>query len=1817
MQSSLHPEDSSTNFYRVLKIRQVKYSVYVSSKTDERDQTLLEAELHMRYKYKKGLFYQANRELWAFGLNEEEVPVPLEKFNLKCKETNIFLPSMIFSSNSNESRNNNIADTHNRDLANAAGDPGHGSNNGKDRTETNPITRDTKYSNILYTILLNSIKKKILINLSMKNYVTPFGNASVINSLTLLSLNNKFSEFIFVDPQICSNGNVLISIATKSSNLVNLSKYLSSLTQFSTSIRNSRNYINNSNFALYLAPSGIKAYFANHTLVDSSTPTPSNYQNLLIMLHLLIGIVFNKKLNEIRWVKLIPDLRHLNGLTPQIAKFLKPVQNQKFVIWPLDLCYIQKGETYPETNYPSTEGMAKGGRQHTNMKMPELGDPLELIDDFIAISKIASRLGSTSENQSNQNNANINSNNPILAHSNKFYHYTGSSNNSAGFMSVGAGQESKLERQKSSSHSATPIPHQSFPVADANSTSPANTTEAPKAEKSDTPATPVKEDTAEDVKDTPGTDKNWNELDEELFGENNEVTDADFDFFDDAPNANEAKNDNTTEQQQQQQQKQQEHQQKQQEQQQEQQEQQEQQPQSESEVLKADTDDNKVEQSLVPQVEPTKSDHKEEIAETDVEMTTETENREEAETQSQYLKPAFDIPKDEMCLPPSPYLYNDPGAPLPVTNSPKIANQSVFSPLKFNPVIRDVVDNKYDKGGKFYVPEKAGGKGEEKIGGNKDNLNKRLHSPLVKVEGDYSITVPSSDEDLTSDSESESQRDDDDEEEEDEDESDSEDELGDVSNTQLRTMSNGSQQQPDREGITELQAQVTKIKQALNPNDRFEYRNEEITPTSRVGTPENFGPNMNTFNNLSSFDNVSTQFEPSINFQNINTPELPAARSFTRYSDSKVQPVSASGTPGESLSSSNINMQSPKPSVEAVKAPLDRSNSDAGLGGNRGKKNANVRYHDSSNWIPFLTKSIPLYTIPERFFHNNPSMPEKDLKDALPFLSNLLVFDGFLIDTYITKNLKLKEEPFKSLSEYISLSPLISSKNNEDDSDEESDFDDFENYFESIQLSDKDMQSSSVHVDNDEESKNIITALQSLFSSMKKIQLSEYVGVQEYDNRDDLISSLISSDHNDFDNPIINENDYLGDSVNENYMKELKQAFFKIDSPVCKVKRMNQELSINSVALKLWKILSLSPLYEQRNFKVLFIVNNSSANRPNNLLDISKDFLLSIIRNYESCGLGSISLLDEQDLRPYFDQFAALRKENLMSNYDITDIEKTLNSIKSGIMDIDYDGASLENYYAILTTKLQIFGNLVALSRKIKQVERRNAYKPEKILILFQNQFVDLMSIVKYTIAFKNFYNLVSRVGTSMLPFYQIIPTKVYLNNDFYNVPSAKILTKLSLTLYNCYSDNNDELFSNLAKSLPKKINFQLTKSPIAKELLSEDLFIHLAYERSVDKNWCVACWTDQWGRSKKVKSWYSYPTISNLSKMNNGKIGNKDNTRKTFEQVTNEMWAITLDLVKRHTGKSYLVLTRLNGVILDDELAHWKRLSLGSNLVIILLTVNSNPRLVLNDMNAPFPFNRLFLNQTKRDDIQVVKVSDFKKTPFSSKFARHDSVNSNDSKINTTNVDILKDYGNYKLSPGGGSYSTPFFPDSPEFYSNQFSTPGKTPGNEIPMSDFFNRNEIIDVSLNDLDGRELSNSDMKIVNSEKEFYGIILKNSIPLSNSINKITFKTGYLTKPLRNAKDEKLLTFEVNLLSYPSYFNSNMLLKDLLCQFRNLAAVNHLIGNYSDDVTNNGYGLTNQSSSGDNLNSLNYNNDSIVPWHILAVKKVLNVLSHIKVE
>lgn len=309
--------------------------------------------------------------------------------------------------------------------------------------------------------------------------------------------------------------------------------------------------------------------------------------------------------------------------------------------------------------------------------------------------------------------------------------------------------------------------------------------------------------------------------------------------------------------------------------------------------------------------------------------------------------------------------------------------------------------------------------------------------------------------------------------------------------------------------------------------------------------------------------------------------------------------------------------------------------------------------------------------------------------------------------------------------------------------------------------------------------------------------------------------------------------------------------------------------------------------------------------------------------------------------------------------------------------------------------------------------------------------------------------------------------------HDFIKNPLTSIdeYYNLCVSIYNILWPK-DIKFTAIAHKLPSKISFETLQNNDGLSAITYDSYIHIAYSRSIDKKWVFCALSDSDGKTNSVKSWY---------------VGN---SKQKFDDACTQLWTMALQLAYKKYGKICLILTRLNGILPDDELVNWRRLS-SRSVHLAVVCVDEDTKNSFYDGDRMYPsFKPLVRN--------------------------------------------------------------------PKLF------------------------EMIDYS--NLDNYE-------IVNIDDDIHGVIFQNPFPLSNSQHRCAIKSGALVR--FNVTGDKTIwdKLEVNLLNCP-HSDSTKLLEIVLEEFRNLAALSIWFG-VSDGRT------------------------SHIPWHILAVKKLMNTLVHIEVD
>ncbi|SCU88767.1 LAFA_0E14466g1_1 [Lachancea sp. 'fantastica'] len=594
-------EELLTSLYRLEKVEQINYVQYIPSKADA--QWSIQAELALRKQDSKVLTSLFSRELWCFSINDDPIPSLVELNHLGI---------------------------------------------GPGPEKTGHFTPDLSKPNLptAYAVFLKALRRMIHINLcaeSRQNLV-PFGNSCLLKSSKAES--NKIVHF---EPQLFENGDLCVSVCSKEMRLQSLD-----ISKMTESYQKTH--------AIYLAPSGIRAYLASPDVKSCISPAPRNASVLLITLLISHGIDLTKR-TDLTWVRISPNFDHLNGYTPCIASYLDLPKVTKTAIWPLELCFSQS----------CLEPVAA---QQRFIPQPNLQHTFDLIDDFIQL-KLTSAFKTPGSTSGGPGSGIVTANNALSTGGMYPDQYPTSHRHtqSGSLAALGIFNSATASRQSPnmSLTNVTPVNSRSAPQSVENMSFGFLTT--PNVNEnvdsmnddtnmSDSPHKLITGSWDKEVRpndENPGIPKTSNhskspspqpqseddaDLEAELFGDGND----DDDYNDDNDEIN-----------------------------------------SLPTGLDAGHHIKEITDEMFDLAED--SDHSKE--KTAHSKGTSPFNIGESPFKRKYL----DIPLEEITLPTTP-LYTDPGAPLPV-ETPKDRKRSVFAPLNFNPIIESNVDNKYKNGGKF------------------------------------------------------------------------------------------------------------------------------------------------------------------------------------------------------------------------------------------------------------------------------------------------------------------------------------------------------------------------------------------------------------------------------------------------------------------------------------------------------------------------------------------------------------------------------------------------------------------------------------------------------------------------------------------------------------------------------------------------------------------------------------------------------------------------------------------------------------------------------------------------------------------------------------------------------------------------------------------------------------------------------------------------------------------------------------------------------------------------------------------------------------
>lgn len=1798
-----------THFYKIAHLQLLEVRIYTATDPTQ-DQLLLELELQIRDQHPRILLTYYNKCLYQFTLGHIETGVDLLKpgdtSSVNRGRLDDLYPKLTFK------REFTV------NAASLAKPSKSLSSHGSSKKDSEPLDDQLAFVSLTF---FKAVKKMIVFNLCQNSNNYLFGNyfaSQVQNDSSRLTI-------VQIDPVVLENGDLIVSLFQ--TNRLNL--WFSSVIQLNASSMSLTK-----NFVIYVIPSGLRCHLYDtsdyHLTFTLSPPKSSN--NLLRLLKLSTGIDLSRR-KDILWAKLIPNLQHLNNQTSSISHFIHEVDNKKFILWPWELCLLQFGDE---------------NSSDWDIASPSCNtDPMDLLNRFMDFN-IA-----TKERQLHSKSESFLPDVPLFTAPQQFSQH--SSTNGVSPISTGKSSGNAAFMSDTSVKLETPLMSMTddFSYQELHQSPPANSV---KPELSDVPK--WNEERLE-IHEAAANEKFHVELPKVKILSEDVADDDDDDDDDDLFGES-----------------------------------------SGSEVI----DDNVVKSNL-------KNDHSATDPKlpkfSDEEVLSANHGAKEG-ADSAYTRVAtpeldspstfVNIPRDQMISDNDIGSYKDPGAPLPIIPTPVVPASAVFtpsisgsertifnrekrptndrqpenvatkdgtgyvfSPIRFNPVIKSSIDTKYGRGGKFYVehdeafdPEHRNRRFREtsvshgsplqfsnelavrRIDVSKSSerkamkqfnedaevnsgLTSREPSALIKdqdinfevqeaaqsgipdlnvgrrFENEYlqdgSASINShpylhtrardTDDDLHEDDDdhADDDHDDDDEDDDDGDDDDDEDAMEDSMNEEDAEEDEDESDEDEEYGNEDLDTSPLRLN-TLNQDPTIVGHNS-LNDTARPFPSANSNIDM-AQQDLSPYPSGHRQGSkddmppgpagPVL----INAPVTQSLSPVPTYPNDTKEDLAIISTDSKDIDTS----------IPATSAGSPVTNTSSAVG-------------ESSNCLPLILRSINVLTIPLVFFLRK----EQESWDAVTMLSG---FDMDVVEDYESLDveryhaLTVKSKDLAEFLKWITSNLIF-------------DFGDFEaRHTTRSKISEEDHYYHDGPCVETEPSELMLKIFKCVFPLSLRVSLDEL--------RFGYFESNIESSKKIDENTVGNHLGFLGqlNDGNENHLPDIKSIFWDsiyhespenernadlytkhlaeaeqrwssrknedhatlptTDAKVKILKPNSEIINIDFVGLRFWRYLDLKPINHERTFQVLLIAPTTTRAFDMDVLERGNLSFLSLLKNnYKN------------------NHFGDIKKLSLQAPENRADLEGVVN----GTILVEQSEAECgyPKFYHRLEKRLRALAELI----KLDLINKNNRFDFDRPLLLLFINFDDtigsisqLSKICRDFQASLNVHQLsLVEVLSHVIPWQSIL--KQANNRRRLKYLSNAELTNLSMMLYNkCpnsrvrYSTQTTRgtagLFTRLIKERPQSLNFKVSNRRLYNDdgaTLAEDLFLHVAYERSIDRKWVSAAWSDPHGVVTYTKSWYC------ASKRGDNPTG------QDIGQIIGELWDTSSSLLKYlgdeesrsacgTSGKKFLVLTRVNSILPDDELVFWKRLtSKYKEISLIVLSANRLPKITFG-FQGKHTTNASVCESSPANTDQM-------------------AVNKNYNMCGLGGADLIKAFPiPYTSSPGTSeinNIASPITSGTLHVHSpHQFVN---APGNFLSPQDSSVQSHNGESNIIDEHNLYLRDKDLDVM-------GFVPQTSLPCSNSPTRLGMKTGYLIKEIGDEESTNFMTFEVSLLSCSSQWNLNTIMKVLLNQFKKLIHLNYIIGICpftSKDETANFAHRTKLRS--------------MTPWHINAIGKSLDYLVHVSVN
>lgn len=1787
-----------THYYKIAHIKLVSYLTY-GPKDDRVDLSLLELEVEIRSQHPRILITYYNKQLYHFKFNHWTTALSFKNEDLANPESGPECLENVYQELTLKQRRTVAASK----LANPARARA-SSKKDSQRKEDSPDDEILPFASLS---LLKAVKKSLMYNLSLQGDMVIFGNCAV-GKIKGTEYQYRVTQ---IDPILLTNGDIIVSLTQRNSlilfhsSILHLEKELVDFKQA---------------FVVYVIPSGLRCHLYDTTnILASFTHTPpKGSESLTRLLELSTGIKLSSD-EDLIWVKLIPNLQHLNNQTSKISKFIHNVDNKKYILWPWKLCLLQFGSSETLKEAPSSECCA---------------DPTSLIADFLqfSLNKNEESNQKTSPELPQNSSLSINTATP------KPFMPEEDSRNPAinTFEQNNSVQPPKvaIDYGKKPFDSNSPEVYTSFPEAIPD----ANNFESPKQGNSNA------------YKDDGGDE-------DDLFGDS-----SDLEKPQNLPN--------------------------------------------EQDVGPFTIDEERsipegAAQEQLSQVE----------VESDRANTSKLDKTEEPQGLGVIMQFDFvssvshtpkqstiiDIPRDQMISQTydseTPSSYEDPGAPPPLAPTPIIPQHSayslagnekrlktlkisrmnnnhggskfkspailkddanaelnlkyMFSPIIFNPKIKDKLDTKYDKGGKFYVERETGsisdgdslksslGSADRKTSIFKNDENAFGTNTSYKTESSVEQPQCTDMSKRTSwESGTEDQKEKADKESFNRKESENSDidpsfsvvnrkrydEVDDDSMIEDTIWPN----EQDRFHASSSQDASSSKKDDSGADDEDEDDEEsdvdEDFPNSNSPLKLNIQTADNLLSNSTLVPKVGEALRssdlPSFGLKSFSGMVTPSSvsnrRFFTGDSDSPQDSL-----PGQSLGSlyfspmpgGAMNKQESQDIEDSSVMQIDEPPISQMSVSNRASPNtpgveSQSEDSESSNCLPLIHRSINVFSIPSVFIVrelNNDWDPssssagfaidvdEEEDDDFLNKDSGLSV-NGANIEQFLynlTPNLTFD---FGTLSINSLLSLKLPELFNDYVIEDTADASVSEHTLEVISsvfplnyridlgelVSGDEKHSPTSSSDESEETKNQLSFLDEIVDgSLLESSISNRSPLEIYW---DTLAPNTNLNRANFQS--------YCESIEERHNQNStdrpdEESVFLLDDVKAKVLKNDKDvINLNFVGTQFWKYLNFCPINGPKKFQVLLVTENDSLLNNGRVFESSNPSFLELLKyNFRNSHLGNIKRL----------------------HLPIPENRPDLDGLSNGLMLVDKQPGShaYVDFYKKVNKRLKNLAELI----KLDLINKSNRFEFDRpLLLLFVNFDKSIRAVSQIAKICRNFQLFLNNHQLPLVDvFSHIIPSdfvaKKVGSSCRLKFQSDLNLSRLSLILYNKCPEVSLQgkqtkqskcvtrsLYTQLVPEPPSALHFKVLNK-INREGSSsafyDDLFLHVAYERSVDKEWILAAWSDPFGAVTFVKSWYCQ-----------GKRNDRSQDGLDLGIIINDIWSVSSllfaklneDPLQRTFGsgkKKYLVLTRISSIIPDDELIHWKRLTTkDKEISLVVLSTNRLPKVLfqlttsLSTCNHESTKMSTSTSESKSDGLTGEKAFEKPNSEFIKSF---EGVNTS-----PTNGFSLSS----PLNAGVGSQSPGQFLNSLGNILSPLDMGGSSSGPSAPDPE-----QVVKAPFYDI-------------------LAVLPRVALPSFNSPTRLGMLIGYLLKETTTGSNnavQKYMVFEVTLLSCSAYWNLRSLMKILLNHYKKLIVLNEIIGTHDSDCALNG--------------NAKFATDaelrSFVPWHISAVGKALEYLTHVNVE